>query len=61
MSGSCFIFRVYHSRGIEPSSPPKEESMPVDVGRTLRQALLKLTAEKLRIDQQIGAIETFLR
>ena len=35
--------------------------MPVDVGRTLRQALLKLTAEKVRIDRQIGAIETFLR
>jgi len=32
--------------------------MPVDVGRTLRQALLKLTAEKLRIDQQNPPIIT---
>ncbi len=35
--------------------------MPVDVGKTLRQALSKLTAEKQRIDRQIGAIETALQ
>ncbi len=32
--------------------------MPVDVGRTLRQALSKLTAERLQLDRQINAIET---
>jgi hypothetical protein len=35
--------------------------MPVDVSKTLRQALAKLTAEKQRIDRHINAIETALQ
>lgn len=35
--------------------------MPVDVSKTLRQALSKLTVEKQRIDRQIDAIEMALR
>jgi hypothetical protein len=35
--------------------------MPVDIGKTLRQALSTLTIEKQRIDRQIVAIETALQ
>jgi len=34
--------------------------MPVDLGRTLRDALSQLTAEKDKIDRQISAIESAL-
>jgi hypothetical protein len=35
--------------------------MPVDVSKTLRQALSKLTVEKRRMDRQIDAIQMVLR
>ena len=35
--------------------------MPVDVSKTLRQTLSKLSVEKQRIDRQIDAIEAALR
>ena len=35
--------------------------MPVDVVRTLREALSKLTTEKRRIDRQVAAIQGALR
>ena len=35
--------------------------MPVDVTRTLREALSKLTAEKRRIERQAAAIQEALR
>jgi len=35
--------------------------MPVDVTRTLREALAKLTAEKRRIERQAAAIQEALR
>ena len=34
--------------------------MPVDVARTLRQALAKLEAEKQRLDHQVAAIRSIL-